>query len=172
MKKTPGLQISPEDAALFRDAVAKVQPLDQESRATPSPAQVRRKPIRTSQRPARGVLSEEGELFYREDLAKDMMKILQQGRFPPCATIDLHGQTVAEAETSLVRFLSAHTDFRFQCLLVITGKGSHSPAGYSPVRITTLELLQSQPSVQAYCWARPEDGGTGAFYVLTREFRS
>lgn len=172
MKKTRGLQISPEETELFREAVAKVQPLDQESRVAPGPGQVRRKPIRTSLRPAQGFLDEEGELFYREDLAKDMMKGLRQGHFPPCATIDLHGQTVPKAEQSLARFLSVHTDFSFRCLLVITGKGSHSPEGYSPVRVATLDLLQSQPSVQAYCWAQPKDGGTGAFYVLTRKFRS
>ena len=156
MNKKPGVQISPEETELFREAVAKVQPLAHESRAAPSPGQPRRKPIRTSQRPAQGFLDEEGELFYREDLAKDMMKGLRQGRFPPCATIDLHGQTVAKAEQSLVRFLSAHTDFSFRCLLVITGKGSHSPEGYSPVRVAALDLLQSQPSVQAYCWAPTE----------------
>ena len=172
MNKKPGVQISPEETELFREAVAKVQPLAHESRAAPAPGQARRKPIRTSQRPAQGFLDEEGELFYREDLAKDMMKGLRQGRFPPCATIDLHGQTVAKAEQSLAKFLSAHTDFSFRCLLVITGKGSHSPEGYSPVRVAALDLLKSQPSVQAYCWARPKDGGTGAFYVLTRKFRS
>ena len=101
MNKKPGVQISPEETELFREAVAKVQPLAHESRAAPGPGEARRKPIRTSQRPAQGFLDEEGELFYREDLAKDMMKDLRQGRFPPCATIDLHGQTVAKAEQSL-----------------------------------------------------------------------
>ena len=172
MKKKPGLQISPEDAELFREAVAKVKPLDQEARATPSSGQARRTPMQASQRPAKGFLYEEGELFYRADLAKDIIDTLRRGRFQPCAEIDLHGQTVAEAERSLLRFLIAHTDFSFRCLLVITGKGSHSSEGYSPVRVAALDLLQSQSSVHAYCWARPEDGGTGAFYVLTRKFRS
>ena len=172
MGKKPGSGISLEDAALFKVAVAKVQPLPHEPRAAAPRAQVKRTSVQASERPAQGLFREEGELFYRADLAKERLKELQRGRFRPSATIDLHGQTVAQAEQSLLQFLNTHTDFNFRCLLVITGKGSHSPEGYSPVRMAALDLLQSQSWVQAYCWARPEDGGTGAFYVLTRKLRS
>jgi len=172
MSKKPESGISPEDAELFKAAVAKVQPLPHEARAAAPRARAKRAPVQSSERPAQGLFREEGELFYRADLAKERLKELQRGRFRPSATIDLHGQTVAQAEHALLQFLNAHTDFTFRCLLVITGKGSHSPEGYSPVRIAALDLLHAQSWVQAYCWAQPEDGGTGAFYVLTRKLRS
>ena len=101
-----------------------------------------------------------------------VLKDLRRGSLRPFATIDLHGHTVSEAEESLRDFLQTNADFNPQCLLVITGKGSHSPDGHSPVRYAALHLLQTLPAVQAYCWARPEDGGTGAFYVLTQKLRS
>ena len=172
MGKKPESGISPEDVELFKAAVAKVQPLPHEPRAAAPRARAKRVAVQSSERPAQGLFREEGELFYRADLAKERLKELQRGRFRPSATIDLHGQTVAQAEQALLQFLNTHTDFSFRCLLVITGKGSHSPEGYSPVRIAALDLLHSKSWVQAYCWAQPEDGGTGAFYVLTRKLRS
>ena len=165
-------KLSPEDAELFRTAVSKVHRLDHEPRASQPRQKPEKRSPKTNQRVAEGVTREEGELFYRADLPTGMFRELRQGYFRPSATIDLHGQTVAQAESELINFIQHHTDFDPRCLLVITGKGSHSPEGYSPVRFAALELLQKQPWVHAYCWARPKDGGTGAFYVLTRKIRS
>jgi len=165
-------ELSPEETELFRAVVGKVDRLDHEPRASPPRQKVKKNPPQTDQRAAQGISREEGELFYRADLPAAAFKELRRGDFRPCATIDLHGQTVAEAETALTNFIQVHTDFSMKCLLVITGKGSHSPEGYSPVRFAALDLLQKQPWVQAYCWASPKDGGTGAFYVLTRKVRS
>ena len=114
MGKKPVSGISPEDAELFKAAVAKVEPLPHEPRAAAPRARAKRAPVQSSERPAQGFFREEGELFYRAHLAKERLKELQRGRFRPSATIDLHGQTVAQAEQSLLKFLSTHTDFTFR----------------------------------------------------------
>jgi DNA-nicking Smr family endonuclease len=172
-KSRPGPGLSPEDTELFRAAVSKVNRLDQEPRALqPRQKRPKNRSPQTDQRAAQGISGEEGELFYRANLPAGAFKELRQGYFRPSATIDLHGQTVAQAESALLDFIQIHTDFNLKCLLVITGKGSHSPEGYSPVRFAALDLLQKQPWIHAYCWACPKDGGTGAFYVLTRKGRS
>ena len=61
---------------------------------------------------------------------------------------------------------SEKTYFHQTCQLVITGKGSHSPEGFSPVRNSTLGLLPTFPQVVAFCWATPSHGGSGAFFLL------
>ncbi|HCK76793.1 MAG TPA: hypothetical protein DHW07_06580 [Gammaproteobacteria bacterium] len=171
-KSLPRTELSPEDTELFRTAVANVDRLIDEPRAAAPRQEVKRNMPQTSQRAAPGVSREEGELFYRADLPAVVLKDLRQGRYRPSATIDLHGKTVAEAETALANFIEVHTDFSLNCLLVITGKGSHSREGYSPVRFAALDLLQRQIWVKAYCWASPADGGSGAFYVITQKVRS
>ena len=165
-------KVSPEDAELFQAAVAKVRPLDQEPRVTSPRQKLKQRTLPADQIVPQGILREEGELFYRSSLSPGVLKDLRRGHPRPFATIDLHGHTVSEAEENLHNFLRANADFNPQCLLVITGKGSHSPDGQSPVRLAALDLLQTLSAVQAYCWARPEDGGTGAFYVLTQKLRS
>ncbi len=165
-------EVSAEDAELFQAAVAKVRRLDHEPRATSPQLKLKRTILQADQRVPEGICREEGELFHRSNLSPGVLKDLRRGHPRPCATIDLHGRTVNEATKSLRDFLQANADFDRQCLLVITGKGSHSPDSHSPVRLAALNLLQTLSAVQAYCWARPEDGGTGAFYVLTQKLRA
>jgi DNA-nicking Smr family endonuclease len=56
-------------------------------------------------------------------------------------------------------------------VLVIHGKGEHSPQGLSVLRGETAAWLSQGPSsehVAAFATAREVDGGEGAAYVLLR----
>ena len=55
MGKKPVSGISPEDAELFKAAVAKVEPLPHEPRAAAPRARAKRAPVQSSERPAQGL---------------------------------------------------------------------------------------------------------------------
>jgi DNA-nicking Smr family endonuclease len=114
----------------------------------------------------RGILSRDGDLFYRPGVQKNTLKNLKRGRFEAQAEIDLHGCTRREASRYLQSFLSqCHTE-QLNCVRVVTGKGRSSPGHHSIIRETTLASLRHEARVLAYSSAPPNDGGSGAFYVL------
>jgi DNA-nicking Smr family endonuclease len=113
----------------------------------------------------------DGDLFYRPGVSAAVLTDLKKGRLRPTATIDLHGSSANEAAVRLQRFIDSRANVAPQCLLVITGRGSHSPGGHSVIREQTLEQLRRHFTVQAYACSRPADGGSGAFYVLVRSGR-
>jgi DNA-nicking Smr family endonuclease len=58
-----------------------------------------------------------------------------------------------------------------RCVLVIHGKGEHSPQGMGVLRGEIAAWLSQGPSSQhvaAFVSARAQDGGDGAVYVLLR----
>lgn len=84
--------------------------------------------------------------------------------------IDLHGLTAEEARAAVrgaVRDVRASGG---RCLLVVHGRGRHSDTG--PVlKDALVDWLTAAPvsgAVMAFASAQPEDGGTGATYVLLR----
>lgn len=80
--------------------------------------------------------------------------------------IELHGLTQREAEEILVKTLaSPHA----QHLKIIHGKGNHSPNGMPTLKTMVYNFLNVEPKVLAFCSAKPNDGGAGATYVLTKK---
>jgi len=110
---------------------------------------------------------------------------LRRGRLTVDGRIDLHGLSAVRAEAALGRFLGqAWTDDK-RCVLVITGKGRAGSADTTGAGRITLNpgvlraglpvWLRRPPNderVLSWAVARPEHGGTGAFYVLLRRQRS
>jgi DNA-nicking Smr family endonuclease len=96
---------------------------------------------------------------------------LTRGNLPVEARIDLHGHTAEQAQRRLRNFIldSAHTGHR--CVLVITGKGIR---GEGVLRRHVPLWLKEAPlagCVLAISNATPQDGGTGAIYVMLRRKR-
>jgi DNA-nicking Smr family endonuclease len=82
--------------------------------------------------------------------------------------LDLHGFTVAQAESRLRVFIETAASKDYRCVLIITGKGTGILRGY------VSDWLKRQPLsrlVLAIAQARPADGGSGAVYVLLRRHR-
>lgn len=108
---------------------------------------------------------------------------LKRGQLPIEARIDLHGLTREKAHAGLNRFLARQVDLGRRCVLVITGKGRpdwQQPAwgsGEREVGVIRRALpgwLDDHPNKQrvlAFVPAQPQDGGTGAWYVLLRRQR-
>lgn len=82
----------------------------------------------------------------------------------PEEQLDLHGFTAREAEERTAAFIERARRYRLRTVLVITGKGLHSPQG--PVLKDTVEsmlrLMREEGTIAAYGWEkgrREESGG-------------
>ena len=77
----------------------------------------------------------------------------------------------AEAKTTLTKFLADKRARGERCVLVVHGKGVHSPGGHGVLRgEISAWLSQGRASeyVAAFATATDHDGGEGAIYVLFR----
>jgi DNA-nicking Smr family endonuclease len=107
----------------------------------------------------------------RVDLPFDALRRLRRGSMPIDARLDLHGMTVPQARAQLEAFLRATRSRGERCVLVIHGKGEHSPQGSGVLRgeiSTWLSQSATGEHVAAFATARGTDGGEGAVYVLLR----
>ena len=87
------------------------------------------------------------------------------------ARLDLHGLSQEKAFKTLCRFVRRAVAEERRCLLVITGKGGVREGGgvlrrALPLWCGSAELSEHVISVAE---AKPEDGGSGAFYVRLRK---
>ncbi len=107
----------------------------------------------------------------RADVPPDVVRKLRRGHFPVDGRLDLHGLGAAEARTTLEAYLREMRAKRERCVLVIHGKGTHSPGGVGILRGELSAWLsegRAAASVDAFATAHGEDGGEGATYVLLR----
>ncbi|MCQ2444101.1 MAG: Smr/MutS family protein [Mailhella sp.] len=106
----------------------------------------------------------------------DLMVVsqLQSGQLSPEAHMDLHGLNSSQAYSNLVGFFRSAWYKGVRVVLIVTGRGLNSFNGMPILRGKVQEWLTHDPFkriVLAFCSARQEDGGAGAFYVLLRKYR-
>lgn len=105
---------------------------------------------------------------------------LKKGRLDVESRLDLHGYTQAEAYAALNSFLELAQKSGKRCVLVVTGKGGRRAQDTEAVWDRTTGILKemaprwlNQPPNRArilsFTYARPEDGGSGALYVLLKK---
>lgn len=85
------------------------------------------------------------------------------------ATLDLHGHDVRSAQRALVDFLAAERARGRALVLVIVGKGKHSPGGRAILREEVATWLSRAPAarhVLAFRTAPADLGGSGGVTVL------
>jgi DNA-nicking Smr family endonuclease len=107
----------------------------------------------------------------RIDLPVDALRRLRRGSLPIDARLDMHGMGVQEARAQLEVFLRTTRMRGERCVLVIHGKGEHSPRGAAVLRgeiAAWLSQSTASEHVAAFATARSGDGGEGAVYVLLR----
>lgn len=114
---------------------------------------------------------------------KRLRQRFERGELPIEGRIDLHGLTLANAERALSKFLRDGIAQQKRCLLVITGKGSARSSedaigilqkGRGVLRAWLPDYLKRGPwrdQILGLAPARPDMGGSGAFYVLLRRQR-
>jgi DNA-nicking Smr family endonuclease len=108
----------------------------------------------------------------RLDLPPSALRTLRRGRMPIDAKLDLHGMVAGDARAALEAFLSAKHARGERCVLVVHGKGEHSPRGLGVLRGEIAAWLSqgaASEHVAAFATATDDDGGEGAAYVLLRK---
>jgi len=168
-----------DDADLFRSTVGKVRAIDAntvilkpDKKPRPVPA------IKAMERvdPLQIGMDEALETLYQEDrvafiapgLQKNVLKKLRKGYYGLDADIDLHGLTSQEALHQLLGFLHHCVEDGSRCVLIVHGKGYHSPDN-QPVLKNDINLwLRRHKDVLAFCSAPSRAGGAGALFVLLR----
>jgi len=103
---------------------------------------------------------------YRSDCGPNARRRL---RGTCTATLDLHGHDTRSARTKLVAFLAAERARGRALVLVIVGKGKHSPGGRAVLREEVATWLSRPPMalhVLAFCTAPAALGGSGGVTVL------
>jgi DNA-nicking Smr family endonuclease len=166
-----------DDAALFREAVKGVRPLQGRGRHPPERAPPSPRPLQfeADEQAALaemrdGPLPDVGEEleFRGEGIQDAVFRRLRRGTYRMDAELDLHGMRADEAKLAIVRFLAECRDRGARCVRIVHGKGLRSK-GEGPVLKQRLDgWLRRRRDVLAFCSARREHGGTGAVYVLLR----
>jgi DNA-nicking Smr family endonuclease len=85
----------------------------------------------------------------------------------PQAELDLHGLSAAEAEEAIERFLGDARERGLSTVLLIHGKGNHSP-GQPVLEGVVRRYLESCPFTGAFGRADRARGGKGATWVRIR----
>jgi DNA-nicking Smr family endonuclease len=109
---------------------------------------------------------------YRLDAGANVLTRL---RGAPRATLDLHGESADGARRRLAPFLAAQRVSVSAIVLVIVGKGRHSPGGHAVLRQEISTWLTTAPlatHVLAFRTAPRELGGSGGVLVLLAPTRS
>jgi DNA-nicking Smr family endonuclease len=175
-KQRPGKeQEDGEDAALFREAVRDVKRLVTD-RPHPPGKPVSRSRLARRSRPqlpeddAPGVVAgtppERDGVFRRPGIQETVLRKLRRGRYGLQGEIDLHGMRVDEARKALRDFLADALALNARCVRIVHGKGLRSGTRGPVIKTTVSTILRHCNSVMAYVPARPDDGGSGAMYVL------
>lgn len=177
-RQTP--EVSSDEVALFRKAVADAEPLEH-ARPEPERPKIPAR-ARFSRADEEQVLDESlaadlaasevgsGEFlsFWRPAVGRRTFRKLSRGRFSIQGECDLHGMTVPEARDHLRSFITTATDGGLSCVRVVHGKGRGSGQNGPIIKRKVDVWLRRWDEVLAFVSAKPVDGGTGALYVLLK----
>lgn len=106
--------------------------------------------------------------FARSGLQSRVLKKLKRGEFRFQEILDLHGCRSHEVDEQLSAFLSSALFSNQTCVLIIHGKGYRSAGRKGVLKPLTINFLRNVAEVKAFCSALPQDGGSGAVYVLLK----
>ncbi len=104
--------------------------------------------------------------YLRPGLQKRMLTRLRRGHWRVQDELDLHQMNVAAASSSIRSFLEEARRGGHSCVKIIHGKGLRSGPDGPQLKRLAASLLARHARVCAFASARPNDGGTGAVYVL------
>ena len=161
-----------DDRTAFAEAMKDVAPIADRDKRLPPPATP---PPRRSPSPDPPVEFERSDSADRIEgrapgIDRKHLRRLRSGDVQREARVDLHGLDATAARAAVRSAVIAASDAGRRCLLVIHGRGRHSPG--DPVLKQALPDWLAEPplgaQVMAFTSATPQDGGAGATYVLLR----
>jgi DNA-nicking Smr family endonuclease len=159
----PRRPISEEEKNLWDEVTQGIKPIHKDRVIAP-PSHNRPSRQKIIQRRLQELYQSVGET--KGGLPHGESKLIRSRKLVVDGRIDLHGLTQEQAHENLRRFLIHAQLEGKEWVLVITGKGSVHQA--SILRQEVPRWLDQWSFVTAYMVAKPNDGGTGAFYVRVR----
>jgi DNA-nicking Smr family endonuclease len=177
MKRKPP-PISAEDAALFREAIGEVRPLDpppappERPRPAPEPRMQARDEAealaqsRTAAWMEATIDAAEALSYRRDEVPEKVLKALRRGQYSIGGELDLHQLRAHEAERWLREFLAQSRAEGLACVRIIHGKGLRAVDGGSVLKALVDRMLRQRADVLAFASAPEAMGGTGAVLVL------
>jgi len=105
----------------------------------------------------------------RLDVDPRELRRLRRGQYAVDGRIDLHGLGADEARHTVEGFVRKRAQEGDRVVLVVHGKGTHSPRGHAVLRgeiAAWLSQGRSARHVAAFATAPDDQGGTGAVLVL------
>jgi DNA-nicking Smr family endonuclease len=170
-----------DDLALFRDAMRDAIPHAHEARVeTRKPPEPKTRSQRSlgdedtfstvfSDMAAPETIENEAYLSYQgSGVQHKVFSKLRAGKIHIEAALDLHGMTILKAEQALIHFVELCQQNQIRCVRVIHGKGWGSRDNKPVLKAKVDYWLKQSSAVLAFCSATPNDGGTGAVYVLLK----
>ncbi|MBI5783453.1 MAG: Smr/MutS family protein [Gammaproteobacteria bacterium] len=169
-----------DERDLFRKAVGQIRAVKQDKI---HPHRKRRKPVpdqtlRDQREVMNSLLSDAYEpadietgdelLYTRPGLQHSVIRKLRRGQYAIEAELDLHGATSVQAREAVNIFLKKARDQEKRVVRIIHGKGKSSEGKLPVLKGKVNSWLRQKGEVLAFCSARPNDGGTGAVYVLLK----
>ena len=168
--------------ALFRDAVADVQPVrapDKAMLAKPRPKPIPNQLMRDDREVLKEALSDpldvagefetsESSVFIRSGLPKNVARRLRNGYWSVRYELDLHGHTTDQARSELVEFIQRARRLGERCVRIIHGKGLRSQTGEPVLKQKVRHWLMQKDEILAFVEASPANGGSGAVVVLLK----
>lgn len=99
------------------------------------------------------------------------LRQLQRGRLTPAARLDLHGVAAFMVAEKIGNFLQDAEHHGWQTLLIVTGRGLHSPDGRTAVRDAAEKCLRQNERGLVAEWGRAprQYGGEGALAVFLKQ---
>lgn len=175
--------ITPEDAALFREAIGEVREIapppatPERPRPAPEPRMQERDEAlalvqsRTPSYLAATIDAAETLSYRRDETPEKVLKALKRGQYSLGAELDLHTLRAHDAERWLREFLAQSRAGGHACVRIIHGKGPRSADGGSVLKALVDRMLRQRADVLAFASAPEAMGGTGAVLVLLAKRR-
>lgn len=115
-----------------------------------------------------------------DNIDKKTADKFRKGQFKIQKRLDLHGLTEKEAFIQVNDFIRNAYINKLRCVLIITGKGinNENDPWYEKKGILKLSVpnwlnnTDLRPLILSFSYAKPEDGGDGALYVLIKKNRN
>jgi len=106
--------------------------------------------------------------FAQTGVQHSVLKRIRQGKLPIEHDLDLHGLTVQQARAEFISFLNDCEMMDCRHVIIVHGKGYGSKER-PVIKPMVNRWLRVAPTVLAFHSALPEDGGSGAVYVLLKK---
>lgn len=185
MTKAKDPKLKDHDSAVWKAAMRDVRPLSSRKPAVPPaptpapPAAPMKKtrlagrvPASSPARPAPPAATPDISHGRAVGIDRRSAERLRRGHLPIEGRLDLHGMTQAAAVERLAEFIARAEGTGKRCVLVITGKGLASGGVLRDQVPRWLNLPPNRARVLAFDYARQQDGGSGALYVLLKRRRA